>query len=321
MSACCAPAADHPDDGRPSVGAVAPCGRDPRDVARGMVQVAGGAFLMGGDDPDAFPLDGEGPVRRVTVSPFLLDATAVTNRQFGAFVKATGYVTEAERYGWSYVFHLAVGPEQAAHVLDATVPNAPWWLAVSGATWSAPGGPGTDVRTRPQHPVVHVSWNDAAAYAAWAGKRLPTEAEWEFAARGGLEQAKYPWGDDLVPRGRWRCNIWQGEFPRRDTGDDGHIGTAPVKSYAPNGLGFFETSGNVWEWCADRWSVTWHVPDEPETRIDPTGPTDGESRVTRGGSHLCHESYCNRYRVAARTSNTPDTSTGNTGFRCAADPS
>lgn len=320
MSGCCGPSADH---GEPAADVLelpfTPPQRDPRDVARGMVAVPGGEFAMGGDDPDAFPDDGEGPVRTVQVSPFRIDATAVTNRQFAAFVKATGYETDAERFGWSFVFHLFIGPAARPHVMDATVPGAPWWLAVEGATWRAPEGPGSDVTTRPQHPVVHVSWRDAAAYAAWAGKRLPTEAEWEKAARGGLHQAKYAWGDQLVPKNRWRCNIWQGDFPRVNTVEDGHVGPAPVKSYAPNGYGLYEVAGNVWEWCADWWSTTWHAEERPQTRIDPVGPPEGEFRVTRGGSYLCHHSYCNRYRVAARTRNTPDSSTGNTGFRCAAD--
>lgn len=284
-----------------------------------MVRIPGGSFLMGGDDPDGIPDDGEGPVRTVEVSPFLIDATAVTNRQFAAFVKATGYVTEAERFGWSYVFHLFVGERQRPHVMDAHVPETPWWLPVEGANWRHPEGPGSDVTSRPQHPVVHVSWNDAAAYAAWAGKRLPTEAEWERAARGGLEHAKYPWGDELLPRRRWRCNIWQGTFPTRNTGEDGYVGTAPVKSYPPNGFGLYEVTGNVWEWCADWWSVDWHREERDETRRDPVGPPHGETRVMRGGSYLCHDSYCTRYRIAARTSNTPDSSTGNLGFRCAAD--
>jgi formylglycine-generating enzyme len=319
VSACCGPSggSDRQAGSAPlPVAAV----RDPADVARGMVRIDGGEFRMGGDDAEAFPDDGEGPVRTVAVSPYLIDATAVTNRQFGVFVKDTGYVTEAERFGWSFVFHLFVGPEQRPFVRDATVPGAPWWLAVDGASWGAPEGPGSGVATRPNHPVLHVSWNDAAAYAAWAGKRLPTEAEWEMAARGGLDQATYAWGDELVPKRRWRCNIWQGSFPRHNTAEDGHVGTAPVKSYAPNGFGLYEVSGNVWEWTADWWSATWHAEDRPETRIDPSGPPTGDARVTRGGSYLCHDSYCNRYRVAARSSNTPDSSTGNTGFRCAADP-
>ncbi|HEY8458621.1 MAG TPA: formylglycine-generating enzyme family protein [Actinopolymorphaceae bacterium] len=284
-----------------------------------MVKISGGEFLMGGDDPDAFPDDGEGPVRRVRVSPFLIDATTVTNRQFASFVKATGYVTEAERFGWSFVFHLFVGPEQRRYVMDATVPDAPWWLGVKGANWRAPEGPGSDISTRPHHPVVHVSWRDAYAYARWAGKRLPTEAEWEFAARGGLSRARYAWGDELTPRGRHRCNIWQGRFPHVNTADDGYVGTAPVKSFPPNGFGLYEVAGNVWEWCADWWSTSWHVPESPETRIDPKGPESGDAKVMRGGSYLCHASYCNRYRVAARTKNTPDSSSGNLGFRCAAD--
>ena len=324
MSGCCAPSADRDPSGQAGSLAelgtpVVPPARGPREVARGMVRLPGGQFSMGGDDPDAFPDDGEGPVRAVTVSPFLIDATAVTNRQFAAFVKATGYVTEAERFGWSFVFGLFIGPEQARHVMDATVPSAPWWRAVEGAFWRAPEGPGSDVATRPQHPVVHVSWNDAMAYAAWAGKRLPTEAEWEYAARGGLHRAKYAWGDELVPKNRWRCNIWQGRFPAVNTADDGYPGTAPVKSYPPNAFGLYEVAGNVWEWCADWWSTTWHADDRPETRVDPKGPRSGGARVTRGGSHLCHDSYCNRYRVAARTSNTPDSSTTNMSFRCVRD--
>ncbi|RJK93892.1 formylglycine-generating enzyme family protein [Vallicoccus soli] len=284
-----------------------------------MVRVPGGPFLMGGEDPDAFTADGEGPVREVALRPFLVDETAVTTAQFGAFVRDTGWVTDAERYGWSFVFHALVPPTAAGHVMPGAVPGAPWWRAVRGAWWRAPEGPGSDVAGRKDHPVVHVSWHDASAYAAWAGKRLPTEAEWERAARGGLERARYPWGDELAPRGRHRCNTWQGTFPTRNTAEDGYVGTAPVRSYRPNGLGLWCVAGNVWEWCSDRWSTDWHAADRPETRVDPQGPPTGSSRVVRGGSYLCHDSYCNRYRVAARTGNTPDSTTGHTGFRCAAD--
>jgi sulfatase modifying factor 1 len=283
-----------------------------------MVALPGGEFPIGGNDPDAFPADGEGPVRTVRLSPYFIDATTVTNRQFAAFVKATGYQTDAERFGWSYVFYALIGPAAKPAVKDGVVPDAPWWLPVQEATWRSPEGPGSDVATRPNYPVVHVSWHDAAAYAAWAGKRLPTEAEWEHAARGGLEHARFPWGDDLTPRGGHRCNIWQGDFPYHNTAEDGYLGPAPVKAFRANGYGLYNTSGNVWEWCADRWSMDWHAADRPETRIDPQGPPDGEARVIRGGSYLCHESYCNRYRVSARTSNTPDSTTGHTGFRCAA---
>jgi formylglycine-generating enzyme len=323
MSSCCSPSARDRNQATQGGGLArlpaVPPERSLSDITRGMVRIDGGPFRMGGNDPDAFPDDGEGPVRTVHLSPYLIDATAVTNRRFAAFVKATGYVTDAERFGWSFVFHRFVGPERGKHVVAGAVPQAPWWLAVKGANWRSPEGPASNVATRPQHPVVHVSWDDAATYAAWTGKRLPTEAEWEMAARGGLDHARYPWGDDLVPKGRWRCNIWQGRFPNHNTAEDGYLGTAPVKSYPPNGFGLHEVAGNVWEWCADHWSSTWHVEDRPETRTDPKGPQEGERRVTRGGSYLCHDSYCNRYRVAARTSNTADSSTGNTGFRCAAD--
>jgi len=194
------------------------------------------------------------------------------------------------------------------------------WLAVDGATWWAPEGPGSSVDERPHHPVVHISWHDAAAYAAWRGARLPTEAEWEMAARGGLVQAKYPWGDELIGRGRHRCNIWQGSFPTDNTGEDGYLATAPVNAFEPNGYGLYCVAGNVWEWCADWWSVDWHAEARPETRVDPAGPPEGICKVIRGGSHLCHHSYCHRYRVAARTANTPDSTTGHMGFRCAATP-
>lgn len=282
----------------------------------GTVVVPGGVFSMGGDDPDAFPDDGEGPVREVEVAEFRIDATPVTNGQFARFVKETGHVTTAEEFGWSYVFHQLVAPGATSR---GHVQAAPWWIGVDGASWRAPYGPGSDAGSLRQHPVVHVSWLDATAYAAWAGKRLPTEAEWEKAARGGLDRARYPWGDELTPRGRHRCNIWQGTFPRHNTLDDGHLGTSPVTAFAANGYGVHDASGNVWEWCADRWSTDWHAVDSPETRVDPQGPPSGDFRVVRGGSHLCHDSYCNRYRVAARTSNTPDSTTGHTGFRTVLD--
>jgi formylglycine-generating enzyme required for sulfatase activity len=156
-----------------------------------------------------------------------------------------------------------------------------------------------------EHPVVHISWNDALAYCHWAGKRLPSEAEWEFAARGGLRQKIYPWGDELTPNGKHQCNIWQGKFPTFNSGADGHTGTAPVKSFLPNGFGLYNCAGNVWEWCSD-----WFSPFK-------RNPESGESKIIKGGSYLCHASYCNRYRVAARTANTPDSSSGHTGFRCA----
>jgi len=319
VSACCGPSG-HGGDGGATARADLPAAphRDPADVVRGMVTVPGGPFLMGSADDDTFPDDGEGPVRSVTVGTFRIDPKAVTNAQYATFVKATGYRTDAERFGWSFVFHLFVRGEAAARVLDATVPQAPWWLAVEGADWRHPQGPGSDLAERANHPVVHVSWHDAHAYATWAGKRLPTEAEWEKAARGGLEQARFPWGDEFTPRGQHRCNTWQGVFPRQNTGADGFVGTAPVNAFRPNAYGLYNTSGNVWEWVGDRFSADWHAAGSPATRLDPRGPDTGDTRVMRGGSYLCHESYCNRYRVAARTASTPDSSTGHCGFRCAA---
>lgn len=273
----------------------------PSRVARQLLTLPGGRFLMGTDDPEGFPADAEGPVREVAVEPFRIAATTVTNAQFAIFVKATGHITEAERFGFSFTFGAFLADAVAG--ISPPVAGVPWWRAVEGASWRHPEGPGSHVTDRQNHPVVHVSWNDAQAYCAWAGTRLPTEAEWEYAARGGLEQRRYPWGDELTPGGRHMCNIWQGEFPDLNTAADGYVGTAPVKSFRPNGFGLYNTVGNVWEWCAD-----WFTPGEES------------SRAMRGGSYLCHDSYCNRYRVAARSSNTPDSSTGNIGFRVAADP-
>ncbi|WP_371930284.1 formylglycine-generating enzyme family protein [Streptomyces poriferorum] len=277
----------------------------------GMVRLDGGTFLMGNSAGDGYAADGEGPVREVLLDPFRIDTTTVTNADFATFTESSGWVTLAERFGTSFVFAgLLPGHLRAA---TPNVPGTPWWREVPGADWRRPEGAGSDIADRMDHPVVHVSWRDARAYARWAGKRLPTEAEWEYAARGGLVQARYPWGDAREPGGVHRMNVWQGEFPDRDTGADGYVGTAPADAYEPNGYGLHNTCGNVWEWCADWFHPTWHV---TGTRNNPTGPDRAERKVMRGGSYLCHESYCFRYRVDARSSNTPDSSAGNIGFRC-----
>jgi sulfatase modifying factor 1 len=281
--------------------------------AEGLVWLDGGEFLMGSEDPDGFPADGEGPVRRVTLRPFRIDPVAVSTARFAAFVDATSYVTEAERYGWSFVFAGLLPDDFPATRGSA---QAPWWRQVFGADWRHPEGPQSSIEDRGDHPVVHVAYTDALAYCAWAGARLPTEAEWEYAARGGLEQARFPWGDELTPDGEHRCNVWQGSFPAVNSLDDGFLGTAPVNSYEPNGFGLYNVAGNVWEWCADWFHPSLH---RRGPQRDPVGPASGSSKVVRGGSYLCHASYCNRYRVAARTSNNPDSSTGNMGFRIARD--
>lgn len=284
------------------------------DVHARMVKLPGGAFLMGTDDQEGFPSDGEGPIREITLDPFWIDTSPVTNEHFGRFIATTRYVTEAERFGWSFVFWSHIAANRRRELVEDTVAGAPWWCKVRGANWSAPEGPSSDVRTRRNHPVVHVSWHDAQAFCAWSGQRLPTEAEWEYAARGGLVQKRYPWGDKLRPGGQYRCNIWQGEFPRHDTAEDGYAGTCPVDAFPPNGFGLYSVAGNTWEWCADWWSPDFHLNATP---ANPKGSPEGDARVMKGGSFLCHKSYCNRYRVAARTSNTPDSSTSNIGFRCA----
>lgn len=291
-----------------------PPARRPRPELQGnMIYIPGGEFWMGTDTSEGFPADGEGPPRRVRVDSFSISAHAVTNAQFRAFVEETGYVTEAERFGWSYVFHLFVSDASRAQVSNVPA-GTPWWCVMNGAYWAKPEGPDSNIRDRLNHPVVHVSWNDAEAYCRWAGQRLPTEAEWEYAARGGLERKTYPWGDLLKPDGKHRCNIWQGKFPVKNNESDGYAGTAPVDAYEPNGYGLYNMSGNVWEWCADWFTPDYHaVSSTVNPRFDkPTG-----NRSMRGGSYLCHRSYCNRYRVAARSKNTPDSSTGNLGFRVA----
>ena len=278
-----------------------------------MVRLDGGGFRMGTDSDQAVPGDGERPSREVEVGPFAIDVFAVSNGDFADFVEATGYATDSERLGWSFVFEGRLSRRLRRNGIVERLPSALWWCRIDGADWRRPEGPGASIERRLDHPVVHVSHNDALAYCSWAGCRLPTEAEWEYAARGGVEGSDFPWGDELEPGGEHRCNVWQGDFPRRDEGVDGYRGTCPVDAFEPNGFGLYNMIGNVWEWCAD-----WFAPRLPPAGARyPKGPSAGVARVIRGGSHLCHASYCNRYRVSARTHNTPDSATGHMGFRCA----
>ncbi len=315
----------------------------PAPTRDGMVWVPGGEFTMGTDAEAGWP--DEKPAHRVRVNPFWIDATEVTNAQFRAFVAATGYVTTAEK------------PPDVDEILRQSPPGTPpppkeklvpgavvftppagsvdlkdfsqWWQWTPGACWKHPDGPGSTLDGKDNHPVVQVSWDDAVAYAKWAGKRLPTEAEWEFAARGGLDNKPYVWGDEAPGAGgKWQCNIWQGEFPHKNTAADGFARTAPVKSFPPNGYGLYDVAGNVWEWCADwyqrdlyrgRANVRLTVnPHGPERTSDPARPFTPQ-RVQKGGSFLCNDSYCSRYRPSARHGCSPDTGMSHVGFRCAKD--
>ena len=253
-----------------------------------------GEFIMGNDGPDAVAGDNEGPTRCIQLGAYRIAATVVTNAEFAVFVRATRYVTEAEKFGSSFVFYLQM-PGTARRNVRHVVSGLPWWVPVPHASWQRPNGPLSDVQTRPGHPVVHVSWNDATAYCQWAGTLLPNEAQWERAARGGLEGRRYAWGDELLgANGIPLCNVFRGQFPNApETGWQ----PAPIDADAGerNGFGLFNVCGNVWEWCMD--------------------PLDGDRRPLRGGSFLCHDSYCNRYRVAARSANLSSTSASNIGFR------
>lgn len=314
--------------------------REPLDAPPGMVWIRGGEFLMGTDSELGWPE--EKPAHPVRVDGFWIDETEVTNAQFRQFVEATGYVTTAERAPTleGIMSQLPPGtppppPEMlVAGSLVFTPPDesvslndfSQWWRWTSGANWRHPEGPGSDLEGRDEHPVVHVSWYDAAAYAEWAGKRLPTEAEWEFAARGRLVGRDFCWGDMPPSDDRILANIWHGEFPANNTEIDGFSRTAPVKSFPPNGYGLYDMAGNVWEWCADWYDHDLHRrlaaqgvvvnPTGPEQTHDPRQPF-ATLRVQKGGSFLCHESYCLRFRPSARHGGAPDTGMSHVGFRCA----
>jgi sulfatase modifying factor 1 len=309
--ACCVPGRDGPrsesewNKVEPSGGGLAPAT---------LVTVPAGRYRMGDESEWSYPGDGEGPVHEVELTPFRIDRYAVTNRQFNEFVDATGWRTDAERFEWSFVFG-GLLPDDFPPTRG--VESAPWWRQVMGGDWRHPEGPHSDVEGRLDHPVVHVSWNDARAYCSWTGTRLPTEAEWEVAARGGIDGQPFPWGDQLEPGGVHRMNVFQGEFPGGNTGADGYIGTGPVDAFDPNGYGLHNVCGNVWEWCMDWLDVEYYRTSPVEA---PRGPSAGSLRVQRGGSYLCHSSYCRRYRVSARFGSEPDSSSGNVGFRVAADP-
>ncbi|GLQ55101.1 formylglycine-generating enzyme family protein [Devosia nitrariae] len=304
MSSCCSPPgrggtieAENPLPRQVTATASA----DTADIPGGVVQTGTRRPIHEGD--------GESPVRSARVQPFRMDKAAVTNARFAQFIAATGYVTEAARFGWSFVFHDML---PAAMATQAAV-GIEWWRRVDGAQWDRPEGPESALDGREEHPVTHVTWNDASAFAVWAGGRLPTEAEWEHAARGGLSDPVFPWGDrEPDDTGFMPCNIWQGEFPDRNTGADGYRWVAPASSFEPNGYGLFNMSGNTWEWTADRWRVRSLSKAGKAVNAEATATNQ---RLMKGGSFLCHRSYCYRYRIAARHGNTADTSTSHIGFR------
>ncbi|XP_019736403.1 formylglycine-generating enzyme [Hippocampus comes] len=275
-----------------------------------MVLIAGGEFLMGTDNP-GIPSDGEGPQRRVHVDSFYMDIQEVTNRQFQSFTNVTGYVTQAEKFGDSFVFEGILSETVKSQITQA-VAVAPWWLPVKGANWRQPEGPDSNITDRMDHPVVHISWEDAASYCTWANKSLPTEAEWEYACRGNLKDRLYPWGNRLNPKGQHYANLWQGEFPHNNSAEDGYVKTSPVMSFPANAFGLFDMVGNAWEWTSDWWTVHHST----EQQHNPTGPPTGTNKVMKGGSYMCHKSYCYRYRCAARSQNSAQSSSSNLGFRC-----
>uniref|UniRef100_A0A3B3Y4G9 Sulfatase-modifying factor enzyme-like domain-containing protein n=1 Tax=Poecilia mexicana TaxID=48701 RepID=A0A3B3Y4G9_9TELE len=248
-----------------------------------MVFIPGGEFLMGTDDP-GIPQDGEAPQRRVYVDSFYMDVLEVTTQQFQSFIKATGYVTEAEKFGDSFVFEGILSESVKSQITQA-VAAAPWWLPVKGANWNHPEGQDSNITDRLDHPVVHVSWADAVAFCSWANKRLPTEAEWEYACRGGLRDRLYPWGNKLNPKGQHYANLWQGDFPVHNSGEDGYVKTSPVMSFPANSFGLHDMVGNVWEWTSDWWTVH-HTTDHQH---NPTGPPSGKDKVKKGGSYMCHK--------------------------------
>ncbi|WP_259069101.1 formylglycine-generating enzyme family protein [Mucilaginibacter sp. X4EP1] len=312
------------------------------DTHKGMVWIKTGTFMMGADNKQA--LDDEYPKHKVTVSGFWMDATVVTNAQFARFVKATGYITTAERKpDWNELKkQLPPGtpkPADSLLVAASLVFDPPkgavdlndytqWWEWRAGASWKHPHGPGSNIKGKDNYPVVHISWYDAVAYCKWAGKRLPTEAEWEWAARGGLQNKIYPWGNEAVDAGKPKANTWQGHFPDNNTVKDKFYGLAPVASFAPNGYGLYDMAGNVWEWCADYYNNTYYKTiNNPNGISNPKGPVNSydpdepytKKRVVRGGSFLCNESYCTGYRVARRMKSTEDSGMEHLGFRCVQD--
>ena len=286
---------------------------------REYVKIPGGQYSIGTDAMDGFPKDKEGPKITIELPSYFIQTTTVTNENFQEFIRETGFITEAEKFGWSYVFHYFLSEEDK--IKAPKVPGLNWWFAVEGADWQHPEGPNSTIIDRMDHPVVHVSRNDCLAYCKWEGSRLPTEAEWEVAAKGGTESERYPWGPELLKDNDWQCNIWQGNFPLDNTLEDGFSHTAPVKTYEPNGYGLYQVIGNIWEWCLNPQGIElaeFHSKKSSDF-FSLHSTYDSGAFAIRGGSFLCHESYCKRYRIAARNGNTGDSSSNNMGFRTVKD--